>query len=244
MDLLQTLLVYMSLVFATSVQTAPEPSVIPDPGDFTGNAAITATATPAPTPVPTIDITPNPSYKTLKMGDKGSDVRQLQEKLLEYGYYAGEIDGAYGNQTRKAVEHFQYMHGLSADGIAGRHTLTVLYESNEIRLPQGAEATPEPTATTQLSIAFTPPPTVEASFVPVMTATITPVSTPTAAIEPMTAEEMTDYSIWLDGNEIAWKAFRRDDTVYLPILELLRATGRTVISTISIEMDKYAFASG
>ena len=34
MDLLQTLLVYMSLVFATSVQTAPEPSVIPETPDY------------------------------------------------------------------------------------------------------------------------------------------------------------------------------------------------------------------
>ena len=246
MDLLQTLLVYMSMVFATSVQTAPEPSEIPDPADFGGNAAIVVTTTPAPTPVPTIAITPNPAYKTLKMGDKGAEVRELQEKLLEYGYYSGNIDGAYGNQTRKAVEHFQYMHGLSADGIAGRHTQTVLYESNEIRLPQGADPTPTPTVSAQLSVALTPPPTEEPSFVPVTTETPAPTNTPVPSVtpEPIAAEEMTGYTIAFEGNNTDWKAFRAENTVYLPVLKILDASGRFVISTSSIELDEYAFASG
>ena len=77
MDLLQTLLVYMSLVFASSVQTAPEPSIIPETPDY--SSAYTQSVpvpTAAPTPVPTIDITPNPSYSTLKIGDRGGEVRK------------------------------------------------------------------------------------------------------------------------------------------------------------------------
>ena len=84
MDLLQTLLVYMSLVFATSVQTAPEPSVIPDTPDYAaGYMEVTPEPTIAATPVPTINITPNPAYKTLQVGDKGDNVRAMQEKLQE-----------------------------------------------------------------------------------------------------------------------------------------------------------------
>ena len=246
MDLLQTLLVYMSLVFATSVQTAPEPSIIPDPADFGNNAAVVTTTTPAPTPVPTIAITPNPAYKTLKMGDKGPEVRELQEKLLEYGYYSGNVDGAYGNQTRKAVEHFQYMHGLSADGIAGRHTQTVLYESNEIRLPQGTDPTPTPTVSAQLSVALTPPPAEEPTFVPVTTETPVPTNTPVPSTtpKPISAEEMTGYTISFEGAQRGWKAFRTEDAVYLPVFDMLEASGRLVISTSSLEMDEYAFASG
>ena len=63
--------------------------------------------------MPTIDITPNPEYGTLQVGDRGDEVRRLQEELARYGYYEGDIDGVYGNQTRRAVEQFQYQHGLS-----------------------------------------------------------------------------------------------------------------------------------
>lgn len=245
MDLLQTLLVYMSLVFATSVQTAPQPSVIPETQAYApAYTEVTPTPSLAPTPVPTINITPNPAYKTLQMGDRGENVREMQEKLQEYGYYAGEIDGAYGNQTRQAVEQFQYMHGLSVDGIAGRHTLTVLYESKEIRMPQGAQATPQPTPETQLAVAITPTPAAEATFIPIATTTAAPAGTSAPTAEPLPVEEMSGYTIMIDETETALKAYQQGDTVYLPMLEVLNETGMNVISSSSVEMDEYAFASG
>ena len=243
MDLLQTLLVYMSLVFATSVQTAPEPSVIPESPDYLlAYTEVTPTPSPAPTPVPTINITPNPAYKTIQMGDRGDLVRNLQERLREFGYYDGEIDGAYGNQTRQAVEKFQYMHGLTADGIAGRHTLTVLYESDEIRLPEGITPTPEPMVTGQLSVAITPPP-VEPSFVPVLTAVpeTKPASFPTAI--PDLVEAMP-YLVVVAGESTELKAYQQNETIYVPVLLLLREAGINVISSASLELDEYAFAVG
>lgn len=243
MDLLQTLLVYMSLVFATSVQAAPEPSVIPETSDYlSAYTEVTPAPTPVPTPVPTINITPNPAYKTIQMGDRGDLVRELQERLQEFGYYDGEIDGAYGNQTRQAVEKFQYMHGLTADGIAGRHTLTVLYESDEIRLPEGATPTPEPTIAAQLSVAITPPP-VDASFVPVLTATpeAKPASIPTAVPQPIT---VMPYSVVVAGESTELTAYQQGETVYVPILLMFREAGINVISSSSLELDEYAFAVG
>lgn len=184
MDLLKTLLIYMSMIFATSVQTAPEAMEIltatPEPTLYVAPATPTPAPTPVPTPVPTIDITPNPAYKTLQVGDRGDLVRAMQEKLIEYGYLQGEADGAYGNQTRMAVEAFQYQHGLSADGIAGRRTLTVLYESAEIRLSPSVSATPQPTAATQLTVAITPEPTETPAITSVPTETPAVVSAPTA----------------------------------------------------------------
>lgn len=248
MDLLQTLLVYMSLVFATSVQTAPEPSVIPETEDY---AAAYVQATPDPTvaatPVPTINMTPNPAYKTLQVGDKGTKVREMQAKLQEYGYYQGEVDGAYGNQSRQAVEQFQYMHGLTVDGIAGRHTLTVLFESSEIRPPQGGAAVfPSPEA--QLSVAITPTPSPESTGTPIPVLTATPVPTPTP--KPLPSEEpapvviMEGYSVTLDGAETDMLAFRSGETIFLPVLDVLKSAGMNVISSSTLEMDEYAFASG
>lgn len=244
MDLLQTLLVYMSLVFATSVQTAPEPSVIPDAPDYA--AAYTQT-TPAPTavatPVPTINITPNPAYKTLQVGDKGADVRAMQEKLQEYGYYEGEIDGAYGNQSRNAVEQFQYMHGLTVDGIAGRRTLTVLFESSEIRLPQG-EMAPEPMQETQLTVAITPTPAPAGTLIPILTATPAPTHTPAPTAEPVPVTKLEDFQLTVNGNALQMAVFQQGDAIYLPVLEVMKEAGINVISSSSLELDEYAFANG
>ncbi len=261
MDLLKTILVYMALVFTTSVQTAPEPSYIPEniaQPVYEQAATPSPTPSPRPTPVPTINITPNPEYKTIQVGDDGPEVRQMQEKLAEYGYYTGEIDGRFGNQTRRAVEAFQYQHGLSADGIAGRRTLTVLYESPEIRMAPQAEVTPSPTPEAQLTAAVTaeptqaPQPTVEPtpspSFAPIETAAPLAASTQ----EPAPFLPMEGWSIHVSGNETplmtekgeAIGPFACGDEIYLPLKEILKAASLNVISSDSLEMDEFAFAMG
>lgn len=245
MDLLKTILVYMSMVVAASVQNAPDPGAMPAYDEPTPTpyvqaaptATPTATATPRPTPVPTIDITPNPEYSTLQVGDRGDEVRRLQEELARYGYYEGEIDGVYGNQTRRAVEQFQYQHGLSADGMAGRVTLTVLYESGQVRLSPNA-VTPAPSPTSGLSVALTEAPATGAAGTPqpsatptatlaatetpataaptatatpaAPTATPSPTATPTATPEP-SFEAMADYGIRLDGSQEALTVAEEDE---------------------------------
>lgn len=262
MDLLKTLVLYLSLVFATSVETAPEPSLVPleTPAPTVSvQATATPTPTPKPTPVPTINITPNPAYKTLQVGDRGDQVRAMQEKLIAYGYLKGEADGAYGNQTRRAVEAFQYQHGLSVDGIAGRNTLTVLYESDEIRMAPEAEPTPTPTATSQLSVAQTPEATVDTAqavgFVPVTTTrptpTARPTSTPTPTARPTATpvpelEAMKGYAYVLsDGQtELEILPYRVGEMVYVPLVEVLRAMETNVITSSNVEQDEFAFAIG
>lgn len=246
MDLLKTILVYMSMVVVASVQNAPDPGSVPAYDEPTPTPYVqaaptptsTPTATPKPTPVPTIDITPNPEYGTLQVGDKGDEVRRLQEELARYGYYEGDIDGVYGNQTRRAVEEFQYQHGLSADGMAGRITLTVLYESGQVRLSPSA-ATPAPSATSSLSVALTEAPATvtpaaaetpapAATEPPAATVSATPAATPTATPTATTAtptvtatpsatpapafEAMEGYGIRLDGSQEALTIAAEDET--------------------------------
>jgi len=59
-------------------------------------------------------------------GSSGSGVRQIQQKLSNWGYYSGSIDGIYGSKTVEAVKYFQRKNGLTADGIAGPATLRAL----------------------------------------------------------------------------------------------------------------------
>lgn len=61
-----------------------------------------------------------------KYGSSGSEVRSIQTRLTELGYFSGKIDGIFGNQTKNAVIKFQKDYGLTADGIVGSNTLKAL----------------------------------------------------------------------------------------------------------------------
>lgn len=61
-----------------------------------------------------------------KRGSYGSVVTEIQEKLQNWGYYSGSVDGVYGSRTEDAVKKFQQNNGLTADGVAGSATLAAL----------------------------------------------------------------------------------------------------------------------
>ena len=61
-----------------------------------------------------------------KYGSSGEEVRTIQTKLKNWGYYDGEIDGIYGSETQEAVKWFQEKNGLNVDGIAGVQTLRAM----------------------------------------------------------------------------------------------------------------------
>ncbi len=61
-----------------------------------------------------------------KYGSRGDEVKQIQQKLKNWGYYNGSIDGVYGSKTLEAVKYFQRKNGLTVDGIAGEKTLSAL----------------------------------------------------------------------------------------------------------------------
>ena len=61
-----------------------------------------------------------------KYGSRGTEVRNIQEKLKRWGYYNGSVDGIYGTQTVAAVKKFQQKNGLTVDGIAGNKTLAAM----------------------------------------------------------------------------------------------------------------------
>ena len=66
------------------------------------------------------------AYALSQYGSSGEEVKQIQTKLKEWGYYNGNVDGIYGSQTYEAVKSFQSRNGLSVDGIAGSQTLSAL----------------------------------------------------------------------------------------------------------------------
>jgi hypothetical protein len=53
--------------------------------------------------------------------------RLLQRRLQQAGFSPGTIDARYGSQTRAAVQRAQRHHRITADGIAGRITVSRLW---------------------------------------------------------------------------------------------------------------------
>lgn len=66
------------------------------------------------------------AFAVSKSGSRGEEVRKIQTKLKNWGYYNGSVDGVYGWQTENAVRSFQKKNGLKVDGVAGTQTLNAM----------------------------------------------------------------------------------------------------------------------
>lgn len=81
-----------------------------------------------------------PAAAAYKKGSAGSVVTQIQQKLSQWGYYSGTVDGVYGSQTEKAVRQFQRKNGLTVDGVAGKQTLAAMGISDTASTGQSNDA--------------------------------------------------------------------------------------------------------
>ena len=128
------------------------------PGVITSNGIVTVVTTPpgsvATTARPTATPTPT-AAAVLKKGSSGADVKTLQRRLKQLGYYTGSVDGDFGDATEKALRAFQDRNNLLVDGIAGKSTMAKLNSSNAVKAA-AATATPRKTATPKPKTTATP----------------------------------------------------------------------------------------
>ena len=101
-----------------------------------GATAVEAGANVTPTPAPTMQ----PPTRTLRRGDSGEDVKSVQNRLKELGYFDGKFTGNYNAATEEAVKAFQKKNSIKADGILGPVSRSVLYG----KFPVAAEPTAVP----------------------------------------------------------------------------------------------------
>ncbi len=66
--------------------------------------------------------------ETVRIGSKGQEVMDLQNKLNNHGYDVA-VDGNFGPGTKDAVTDFQQKNGLEADGIVGPATRELVNKS-------------------------------------------------------------------------------------------------------------------
>ncbi len=62
----------------------------------------------------------------INASSSSSDIKLVQKKLKNWGYYTGAVDGIYGSKTKSAVRLFQKRNGLTVDGIVGNKTLSAM----------------------------------------------------------------------------------------------------------------------
>ena len=72
----------------------------------------------------------------LRQGATGGEVKELQRRLKNWGYYSGAVDGIYGKGTVEAVKKFQKKNGLTADGVAGNATCRALGVNDSVKALQ------------------------------------------------------------------------------------------------------------
>lgn len=78
--------------------------------------------------------------RTLRKGYSGDDVKSVQSRLKELGYYTGSVDGNYGTGSMDAVRLFQQQHKLTADGLAGKSTYYILFSDDAEPVRSGMDS--------------------------------------------------------------------------------------------------------
>jgi len=136
------------LLFSTSAiaKNAPSTTQSPNPNSDLGDIndvvmAADGAASDGSTPAPDAEYT-----KKLSRGVKGEQVKLVQQRLTDLGYFSGPISGNYMNKTVEAMKQFQINNGLTADGVTDEDTWTILFdETQALNASASPRPTPEPT---------------------------------------------------------------------------------------------------
>jgi peptidoglycan hydrolase-like protein with peptidoglycan-binding domain len=81
-------------------------------------------------------------YIPLELGNDCPQVKTVQERLRDLGYFAGTCDGEFLDDTLAAVREFQRRNGIKADGIAGGETQRTMF-SQAAKAAEGVMITPD-----------------------------------------------------------------------------------------------------
>ncbi len=114
------------ILFSMSVRPTPSPT------------PVGPKATPVPTPGPY-----QPFTRKLTYGDKGADVQNVQQRLMDLGFFTfHKTTTGYYAQTQSAVKQFQQHNGLDATGTVDEDTWNALFNDHTVA---DISCTPKPT---------------------------------------------------------------------------------------------------
>ena len=91
------------------------------------------------------------SAAALKYGDRGNEVKEIQEYLIAQNLLHVSADGVFGTATVNAIKDFQEALGLEVDGVCGAETYKILraaaYDEIDITTYKPGDYIPEPPKT-------------------------------------------------------------------------------------------------
>ena len=93
-----------------------------DPCSKCSSAYSTASSRKATDPKPA-------GFTSIRRGDTGDSVVEIQKRLSELGYLNSSADGKFGSGTEQAVKDFQSANSLSASGVVDEGTYNELFSS-------------------------------------------------------------------------------------------------------------------
>lgn len=143
-----------ALLATTVAACAVEPAAAPGSDGTASPAAASSSASPSaspsatPTPSPSAKPKPEPKPsptsgpRLFGKGDSGDNVRDLQARLKQIGWFNAGVTGFYGNVTTEAVSGFQAKRGIAVTGFVDQTTLDRLRAMT--REPTEAELTNAP----------------------------------------------------------------------------------------------------
>ncbi len=108
----------------------PELAAVPGQGGETSSASQESSSSDSSSSEPSSSSGAVEMRSVLQIGDKGDDVKALQERLDELGYMYLPCTGEFGEGTQQAVKDFQLLNGYAATGIADETMQEVLFSSN------------------------------------------------------------------------------------------------------------------
>jgi len=97
---------------------------------FIASSALVSIA--APQKIAQVNPADSISRPTLKVGSQGERVSELQAALRLLGFYSGEVDGIYSENTASAVSRFKQAAGLNPDGIVDANTWQRLFPRESV----------------------------------------------------------------------------------------------------------------
>lgn len=74
-----------------------------------------------------------PAGTKLNYGDTGDEVKKMQNRLKELGYFYGTVNSTFDDETLRALKDFQFCSKMVASGVANADTLNALYDANALR---------------------------------------------------------------------------------------------------------------
>ena len=136
-DVITQQLLFSTRALAKGAQPTPTPGPNADVGDINDVVMVEDGQG-------TADSRESVAYrKRLIRGSEGEDVKRVQTRLTELGFFDGPISGYYMNQTMASVKVFQEYNGLMVgDGEMDEETWNALFNAADV---VNAECTPRPT---------------------------------------------------------------------------------------------------